>query len=930
MRWTVVLALSVSALPGWAQQPAPRPAPGPAAAPKPAPRIPDLQRALDEFRLQTRNLGLRPDSPATAKARLRTAAKFHGRIFENFRNDFLDAIPHEIRQRGSQKNLLRRNQFGFNLAGPVILPRLYNGGRATFFSLSYEGVRERISRSNLRTIPTLAERTGDFSETVDLSGNPLPVYDPASTRHNPDFDSSNPVSTGNLQYLREPFPGNRIPASRLDPVATDALKHYPAPNTNVGPFFRNNYFVVSPETNEANGMIVRLDHSWAERHRLDFSTAFSNGLAGAARLFPTIADPNPADRRFTSRRGSVQHTFTRSSRTVHQVELEAETTASRNIGGLFPNYRFSYVSMGRPNPRVRNTHNNFALSDSLATRRGRHSLRLSGSWTHSQLHALAEAYPLGSYRFTPGLTSLPGIVNTGHSFASFLLGLPDLVESTVVESPSYFRRNHYQVSARDNWELTRGLHLASGVNFEVTGPRTEKFNRQSTVDLSAFNPAAGRAGAMIVAGRDGVGRGFQPVRVRLEPSASLAWNVLGASKTVFRASYARSYGAPGLGSGQWGTQAFNASPTYISPNNQLEPALLLRTGLPPAPTLPDLRREALNNMVADLIDRSHRQPRYQSWSFSLDRELGGWLVLTTGYIHGDGVNLLVGNSAANPNAIPLSALQYRDRLNDEAFRRTLRPFPQYLGFDLNGQYPAGRYQRDAGYLRLEKRTSSGLGLSAYYEFAKQMDDYSGPFGIQDVYNRDNEWARTAGMNPHRLSLTYMYELPIGPNKPFFSYADWRRFLTEGWSISGATSVNSGDPLYLRPQFNNTGGVIGDLNVNVVPGVDPRSPNRGPEMWFNPAAFAQPPDFTPGNASRTHPFLTMPGSQNHDLSLSKRFALDGERAVELSAVGFNFINHANWNDPDVVIGPANAPNVNAGKIIGSRGGRVVQLGLRYSF
>jgi hypothetical protein len=119
-------------------------------------------------------------------------------------------------------------------------------------------------------------------------------------------------------------------------------------------------------------------------------------------------------------------------------------------------------------------------------------------------------------------------------------------------------------------------------------------------------------------------------------------------------------------------------------------------------------------------------------------------------------------------------------------------------------------------------------------------------------------------------------------------------------------------------------------VDVVPGVDPGVAEPGPDLWFNPAAFSQPADFTAGNASRTHPYLSAPGSQNYDLSLTKRIALDADRTVELSAVGFNFINHANWNDPDPVIGPDSAPNVNAGKIIGSRGGRVIQVGLRYSF
>ena len=102
------------------------------------------------------------------------------------------------------------------------------------------------------------------------------------------------------------------------------------------------------------------------------------------------------------------------------------------------------------------------------------------------------------------------------------------------------------------------------------------------------------------------------------------------------------------------------------------------------------------------------------------------------------------------------------------------------------------------------------------------------------------------------------------------------------------------------------------------------------MWFNPAAFSHPDDFEMGSGPRTHPTLRNPMTQNHDLSVSKRFAIDQERSMEFTASGFNFINNANWNLPDTVIGTESSPNVNAGKIIGSRGGRVVQLGLRFSF
>src|ERR1017187_5483642 len=205
---------------------------------QPAPPDAEMNSAIDEFKSQTRSLGLRADSPPKA-GRHSPLLDWHGRVFENFRNDALDAVPHEIRQNGGNKGLLRRNQFGFNVAGPAVVPHLA-AGRNTYFSLSYEGVREDIARTYLQTIPTMAQRTGDYSDVVDAAGNVIPIYDPASTQPNPGYDPSQPVSTSNLEYLRDPFPGNIIPANRLDPVALNALKFYPAPNTDIGPFFRNN------------------------------------------------------------------------------------------------------------------------------------------------------------------------------------------------------------------------------------------------------------------------------------------------------------------------------------------------------------------------------------------------------------------------------------------------------------------------------------------------------------------------------------------------------------------------------------------------------------------------------------------------------------------------------------------------------------------
>jgi hypothetical protein len=117
---------------------------------------------------------------------------------------------------------------------------------------------------------------------------------------------------------------------------------------------------------------------------------------------------------------------------------------------------------------------------------------------------------------------------------------------------------------------------------------------------------------------------------------------------------------------------------------------------------------------------------------------------------------------------------------------------------------------------------------------------------------------------------------------------------------------------------------------VVPDVSPRVASPGPSEWYNPAAFDQPPDFTLGNGPRTEPDLLGPGFNSMDVSLGKRVRIGSDRAFEFTATAFNFLNHGNWHYPDPNIGPADAPNFDAGKIIGSHGGRVVQLALKFSF
>ena len=876
---------------------------------------------------------MRPDSPpADQKSKMKMV--WHGRVYENFRNDILDAVPHEVTQNGEKKALLRRNQFGFNVAGPLLIPHLITNPNNTFLMLSYEGVRERISRTSLNTIPTTAERTGDFSQTVDQAGLPLPIYDPATTAPNAAYDPTQPVSTTNLQYLRSPFPGNRIPASRMSPVAQEALTLYPQPNTSIGPFFQNNYFVNSPQTDTAGGFIIKLDHPFHERHRITSSTSISNGFLGSARYFPNAASPTPPDQNFSTRRSQLDYVFTATSKTVYSASVIASTNsavAGDTSQAPFPYYQLgNYLSMGTPDPQSRNVHNTYELDASISTRQRQHALRLSFQGDAHQVNTFSPAYPSGDFQFSTGLTSLPGIIDTGLPFASFLLGLPQYAERTVTVSPSYFRDPFANLSAGDNYQAAKNLTISIGVNFGLHMPRVEKYNRQSTVDPAVTDPSAGLPGALVFAGLDGIPRGLRPANFDVDPSVGIAWNPFGKANTVVRAGFSRSHGRIPTYNGQWATQGFNARQTFVSANTELSPAVDLTSGIPPLATpLPDLSPSAIDNAGADYMDLTGREPVYQSASLSIEREIPFSIIASTGFTYSGGRDLLVGNSAANPNAVSPDNLAYGNALYDQSFFVTLQPFPQFTSFNLNGLYPAGRYQRDAGFVRLEKRASFGLTFTAYYEFSKQLDDYSAPYGNQDFFNLGNDWSLTASNPPQHLQISYIYELPFGSGKPLLHFSDWRRTVVSGWSVIGTAYWDGGRPLAMHPEFNNTGNVLSTLNVNVVSGVDPHVSSPGPGQWFNQAAFSQPPDFTVGNGPPTEPDLLGPGFNSMDLSLNKRLPL-GERSVEVSASAFDFLNHANWNYPDTGIGPADAPNVNAGRIIGSHGGRVIQLGLELSF
>ena len=917
------------------------------------PELAEIRQAIQVFRQVTASAGLRPGQRIAGEPTRQSAGRarsWHGRLFEYFRNDILDAVPHEVVQRGGDRNLRRRNQFGFTVNGPVAIPGIYDGRGASFFTFSYEGTRERVGRSYLLTLPTAQQRFADFSDLVNRAGRPLTIYDPASTRRNPQYDPTRPVNRSNLQYERNPFPLNRIPASRVDRVAAAARAHYPESNTNVGPFLRNNYWTNPSERNSPDGFIARVDHNLGELQKIALRLNASDGFQETPDLYPTAGDLSRPDRMFRNRGVRLSDTANLTSNVTFHGRIAANLvtvdtnsiTSERNLpseiglegvnGVVFPSLRVQRYSGLGPSTRsyLRNAQTVFEFDSTLIVRKGNHTWTLASDsraldWGTHELDA-----PSGSFSFDDRITGLPGITNTGDGFATFLLGQAWRAQATDQPQPAYIRRRWFQNSIANQWQVFPNLTLSFRLAVDAASPRTEKFNRQSTFDPEALNPATGTRGALVFANRDGEGRAFQPYRVRAEPRISVSWSPSADRATVVRGSFYRYYSAVALRTGPFGTQGFTGRRFPVSPNRQLVPAVTLAGGFPHyVNPLPDLRADFANDTDVDMIPRTDAQPTMNYATLQVEHKLPKGLTLRVSGRTYQGRDMLIGGQIAGLNRAPVEVLVYRDRLNDETFRRSLRPFPHFQQVRMNYQYPGGRYRYDLASVALQKRTGDGLSLDLEYSYRSRWDDYSGN-GIQNPQDRSTAWARSRGLRPQRFRVSYTYELPFGAGRAMLSRSGLLRGLLADWSVSGFTNWSGGDPITLEPLFNNTGGIIPYLRVDAVPGEDPRVAEPGPEAWFNANAFVDPPDFSLGNVSRTHPTLRNPPYRYHDIAVTKRVPLARQQSVELLIQSFNFLNQGNWNDPDTEIGPKHARNANAGKIIGSRGGRVLQIGLRYHF
>jgi outer membrane receptor protein involved in Fe transport len=808
----------------------------------------------------------------------------HGSAFEYFRNEFSDALNY-FDDPSLPRPIFRQNQFGGSLGGPV--PR----SKSTFFYGVFDGIRQKRGTSGLAIVPDAAARSGD------LSGGP-PIFDPLTA------------------VPRTPFPGNRIPQQRLDPVATKYLSDYePLPNSFNG---TTNYRAATPSELHSNTVSARVDHRFAYgtlavRYTLNDE---GNRIAGS---FPLL----PISEQTRAQQATVGHvanaagwvfenrlSFTR-LRMFNVPEAAFQANVAQELGladpptdpvsfGLpffnAPNYSLVTDSPTAPQTQRDNL---WHFSSRVARSAGRHNWKAGFELIRYDLNYLRSNLSRGQYNYTGAFTSIDGSgVDSGNPFGDFLLGYPQQTQRTRGSGQAYLRQHVPALYVQDEWRIAPRLTLNLGLRYEYASPYTEKRERLLNLDYSPVPKAP-----LLIP----VERGAAPDRNNFAPRAGLAWQV--AMATVFRAGYGV-YFTPEIA-----VESYDLLLNGLqNENNQTQgdrlPVLTTRNGFP---------KSASTGLPSYFgLDPRARTPYIQQWNAGIQRELPGRTLLELAYIGSKGTKLGRYRQFNTPAHIETGE-NLPPRPGD---LQSLRTFPE-LGPIVQRQHIANSSYHSLQ-AKVERSLSSRLSVLASFVWSKAIDDADsvipGLFessGAQDERDLRKERGLSFDNPGRRIAAAYVYRLPdarfAGP-------------VLRHWTLSGAVTLQDGtpvDPFFFALDFANSGT---HNRPNVVPGQSvtlPRS-QRTADHFFNTDAFTAPAPFTFGNAGRN----TIPGPGNNifDFALQRDFPVREGHAIRFRAEVFNAFNHPNWGIP----GPYPDFGPFFGKIFTSGEPRRLQFALRYDF
>jgi len=878
--------------------------------------------AIREFQIETASYSAELGAAGTGQVNVVTKSgtqSLHGTAYDYLRNSAFDA---RLFTSPSELPHFNQNQYGATLGGPL-------GFKRTFFYGSFEGLRSTQGQSMVMSVPPEMWRMGDFS------GGP-PIYDPLTTRPNPAFDPTRPVSSSNPTLIRSQFPGNVIPMERINPVAFDVLQQFvPLPNLgegmdmgmgmSMGGTF-NNYLDTRAQVLRNDQGTIRVDHGWEGG-----AVLFGRYTVSGERGFTPENLPG-----FGTNHDNTLQNVTASfvqpigSRMVHEVRLgfarmqlhrSGEASGGTDlIGGLgikgvgfggadaygLPFFNVQgYQPFGDSLLCTPCFYDNklLQIGDRLTWVRGQHSLKVGGDFRYFKWDMLGFFQNRGYYQFTNGFTTQTASNDgTGQALASFLLGQPTVMQRQAGLPSMNMRQPGFEAFVQDDWRLGTHFTLNAGLRYEYLSPLHDA-NKILTnliwIDGKPWAYAGGQAGYPL-------GLAY-PDRNNFAPRIGASWNP-GGGRYAFRGGYGGFYAYPEMN--LWCNQVHNVPLVFpeIRTSNNFIPTL---NGF-------DFSDPVLGRTLVGFtaLDPHWQIPFIQQASASIERELGKTMVLEIGYIGAWGRNLdrshLVNNAAPSPLPLgprrPYQTISFVEGTElPDTWPIQSMTFPvgpiNLLEFTAKSSY-------NAGYVQVKRRFADGLSFLANYTYAKSLSDSPSfrsaamePEVPQDNYNLDTEWGPGGCDIRHRFVTSLIYQLPITSSAPQRGGKIGRvgKWIVGDWQVAVIHQAQSGFPFTISV-FGDTANAGSLLNVNpvranVVPGVSPylSDDERTTDKWFNTAAFVTPPAYTFGDAGRNSVYG--PGLQKTDIALQRDFRIAGTTRLQVRAEAFNVFNHTNLGTPE---------------------------------
>ena len=937
---------------------------------------------VEEFRVETNAFKAEFGQTAGGVVNVVTKAggnQFHGSLYEFVRNDAFDArnafATQPDARTGRIKQVLRYNQFGGTIGGPVLIPKLYDGRNRTFFYTGYEQWRWRASGSpRIGSVAPQAWRDGDFSDLRDANGTRINLYDPATT-------IANPNGSG---FVRQLLPGNVVPRSRQDPLALKVLGFMPAPNvaptnqfTNV-----NNFQSLIPSASDQGAFSIRVDHRVNESDSLFFRYSSNRNTRNDRGWGLNEADPAARKDQRDNHNAVVNYTKLFNSSLLNDLRVgvtrqwlpflhpsfDQGWPAKLGYAAIVPQDQFPPVqiagllSIGSVSfTGGMRAQEITQIADSLIITRGRHNFKTGFDLRWWRLSFINRLQPSGVYNFNSDLTQNPqSPAGTGFGMATYLLG--EVSGGNLGYRPFFqFRAMPFAAYFQDDWKVNRTLTLNLGIRYDLSmGPR-EMHNRYSSFDPFLANSTTGTLGQLRYAGAGGYPETFvDRDNNNIGPRIGFAWDPRGDGKTAIRGGYGLTYLM--LESGNTvpdnaSAFGFSVDTPFAAPGGGPYKAFQFSQG--PSFLLSPLGAaggpNAFRGFGVRYQDRDAPAGYMQQWNFAVQRSISKGVVVSLIYAGTKGTKLFGSNYNLNqldPKHFNLG-LSLQDQvpnpffgqittgtLNGRTVARTqlLRPYPDYLNVETWGNNGLSSIYHSFQ-MTVEKRFSDGISALLSYTAGKLITETfatggGGQSGASDfrvgAYNRRLDRAVEQDDVSQRMVLSGLWELPIGKDRKLGGgMGALANGIIGGWQLNGIWTRQTGMPLVVRGTNNFTGISYPDLVA------DPSLPSgqQSVTRWFNTDAFRNPANFVIGNGPRTLPSTRGPGLNDLSFSLFKTFTLAERFKLEVRGELFNALNTVNYGNPNTTFTP-NAQGVNSnanfGRITSSLEARRMQLGLRLAF